>query len=131
MIEYRDTADSLDLRQLAHLFESVGWHSRARDPERLAQKVRASMVTIAALDGEKLVGLAQAISDGAWHAYVTSVAVLPDYQRRGIGRELLRRLLDGRPQLTFVLHADLPVHPFYRQCGFRPAPDMLRRDRTQ
>src|SRR5580704_17853924 len=129
MIEYRDTSDQLDLRQLARLFESVDWHNRARDPERLAQKIRGSMYAVSALDRDTLVGLAQAISDGAFNAYVSSVAVLPAYQRRGIGRELIRRLLDGRLHITFVLHADPPIHPFYLHCGFRPAPDMFRRDR--
>jgi GNAT superfamily N-acetyltransferase len=131
MIEYRDTADAIDLPQLARLFESVGWHNRARDPERLARKVKGSMYTVLALEGDKLVGVAQAISDGSFHAYVSSVAVLPEYQRAGIGREMVRHLLDGRPHVTFVLHADPPVHPFYLRCGFRPAVDMLRRDRSR
>jgi ribosomal protein S18 acetylase RimI-like enzyme len=124
-IEYRSAADDVDLLQLAHLFESVGWSRRARDSERLAQKVRNSMYAACAVEGDKLVGLAQAISDGAFHAYVGSVAVLPEYPRRGIGSELVRRLLDGRPHVTFVLHADPPVHPLYLRCGFRPAVDML------
>jgi GNAT superfamily N-acetyltransferase len=130
MIEYRDGADALEPGQLAHLFESVGWHDRARDPERLARKIRGSMYAVSALDAGALVGVAQAISDGAFHAYVTSVAVFPAYQRRGIGRELVGRLLDGRPHITFVLHADPPIHPFYLRCGFRPAPDIFRRDRA-
>jgi GNAT superfamily N-acetyltransferase len=130
MIEYRDASHAIDLAQLARLFESVGWHHRTRDAERLAQMVRGSMYGVSALDGDTLVGYARAIADGAFNAYVSTVAVLPDYQRRGIGRELVRRLLDGREHLQFVLHADPPAHPFYLRCGFRPAPDMLRRDRS-
>jgi GNAT superfamily N-acetyltransferase len=61
--------------------------------------------------------------------YVSTVAVLPGYQRRGIGREMMRRLLGGRDHVQFVLHARAEVHPFYLACGFSPAPDMFRRDR--
>jgi ribosomal protein S18 acetylase RimI-like enzyme len=130
MIEYRDVPGHVDLNQLAHLFESVGWHHRTRDPERLAQMVRGSMYGVSAFDGEKLVGFARAISDGAFNAYVSTVAVLPEYQRRGIGRKLIRRLLEGREHVQFVLHAGPGAQPFYLGCGFRPASDMLRRDRS-
>jgi ribosomal protein S18 acetylase RimI-like enzyme len=130
MIEYRDTSDQVDLLQLARLFDSVGWHYRTGDAERLAQMVRGSAYATSALDGHKLVGFARAISDGAFNAYVSTVAVLPAYQRQGIGRELIRRLLKGRDHLLFVLHAAADVHPFYLRCGFHPASDMLRRDRS-
>ena len=130
MIEYRDTSHPVDLQQLAHLFDSVGWQHRTRDPERLAQMVLGSMYGVSAHDAEKLVGYARAISDGAFNAYVSTVAVLPEYQRRGIGRELIRRLLDGRDHVQFVLHADPRAHLFYLHCGFQPASDMFRRKRS-
>ncbi len=91
--------------------------------------VRGSMYAVSAHEGDDLVGYARAISDGAFNAYVSTVAVLPSHQRRGIGRELLRRLLQGREGIQFVLHAAAEIHPFYLRCGFGPAPDMLRRDR--
>jgi ribosomal protein S18 acetylase RimI-like enzyme len=129
MIDYRDGSDPAHLGQLARIFDSVGWQHRTRDRERLAQMVRGSMYAVSAYDGETLVGYVRALSDGAFNAYVSTVAVLPEYQRRGIGREMIRRLLDGRDHIQFVLHAAPDVHPFYLRCGFSPAPDMLRRDR--
>jgi GNAT superfamily N-acetyltransferase len=131
MIAYRDASEPVDLNQLARLFDRVGWQHRTRDPARLAQMVRGSMYGIAAYEGDVLVGYTRAISDGAFNAYVSTVAVLPEYQGRGIGRELIRRLLDGREHIQFVLHADPRVHPFYLRCGFRLAPDMLRVDRSR
>jgi ribosomal protein S18 acetylase RimI-like enzyme len=129
MIDYRDQSHPLDLRQLAHMFDAVGWQHRTRDPERLAQMVRGSTYGVSAHDGAILVGYARAISDGAFNAYVSTVVVLPAYQRRGIAREMMRRLLDGHDQVQFVLHARAEVHPFYIACGFQPASDMFRRDR--
>ncbi|KAK9822687.1 hypothetical protein WJX81_000854 [Elliptochloris bilobata] len=41
----------------------------------------------------QLVGLARAVSDGAFAASVVDVAVLPLFQRRRIGRELVQRLM--------------------------------------
>lgn len=129
MIEYRDASHTLDLGQLAQVFDAVGWQHRTRDRDRLAQMVRGSMYGVSAHDGERLVGYARAVSDGAFNAYVSTVAVLPAYQRQGIGREMMRRLLLGRDQVQFVLHARVEVHPFYLACGFSPPSDMLRRDR--
>jgi GNAT superfamily N-acetyltransferase len=130
-IEYRDTQD-VDVPQLASLFRSVGWTARAEQPERLAQLLRGSMFVVSAWaeEGARLVGFAAAISNGAWHAYVTSVAVHPDHQRSGIGKEVVRRLMADRDGIQFVLHADPPVHPFYAKLGYVTAPEMLKRPRS-
>jgi GNAT superfamily N-acetyltransferase len=128
-IEYRDTAD-VDVAQLAHLFRSVGWSARADQPARLAQLLKGSMFIVSAWEDARLVGFASALSNGAWHAYVTSVAVLPSHQRRGIGQEIIRRLMHERDGIQFILHADPPVHPFYAKLGYVPAIDMLKRPRA-
>jgi|HubBroStandDraft_5_1064220.scaffolds.fasta_scaffold283429_2 ribosomal protein S18 acetylase RimI-like enzyme len=130
MIEYRDTAPPEGLDPLARLFDSVGWQSRTRDRERFAQMVRGSALNVFAYDVENLVGYARAISDGAFSAYIGAVAVLPEYQRQGIGRGLVRRLLDGRDHLSFVLHADPKKHLFYLRSGFSLSSEMFRRKRS-
>lgn len=128
-IEYRENAE-VDVTQLAQLFRSVGWVSRAEQPVRLAQLVKGSMFVVSAWDEDRLVGFASAISNGAWHAYVTSVAVSPTHQRGGIGRELVRRLMHEREGIQFVLHADPPVQPFYEKLGYLAASDILKRPRA-
>jgi aralkylamine N-acetyltransferase len=129
MLEYRETEGHEHLDAIARLFDAVGWHHRTRDRQRFEQMMRGSAHRVCAFEGGEVVGCARAISDGAFNAYVSTVAVLPAYQRRGIGRELIRRLMAGRDHLQFVLHARAEVHPFYLECGFRHAEDMLRRDR--
>lgn len=130
VITYRDTHD-VDLDQLTVLFNSVGWERRTTDRERLAQLVRGSLYVVSAWDDDRLVGFARAISDGASNAYISTVAVLPEYQKRGIGRELIRRLLDGRDHLQFVLHANERAYPFYLHLdlGFEPFDNVLARRR--
>jgi GNAT superfamily N-acetyltransferase len=132
MVRYSDTHD-IDLDQLTALFLSAGWHRRVRDRKRLAELVANSRFVISAWDGDRLVGFARAISDGVSNAYVSTVAVLPEYRGRGIGREIVRRLVagDDRSQIRWVLHAKRDLHDFYARNGFQPAPDMLWRDRRE
>ncbi len=128
-IVYRDTHE-VDLDQLAALFASAEMGERAADRARLKQQVRGAMFVVSAWDGEVLVGFARAISDGVTNAYVSTVAVLPGYRRRGIGREMMRRLLEGRDGLTFALHARKEARSFYVACGFQASEDMFRRVRA-
>jgi GNAT superfamily N-acetyltransferase len=129
-IVYRDDHE-VDLDQLTVLFNSVGWERRTADRERLAQLVRGSMFVVSAWEGDRLVGFARAISDGATNAYISTVAVLPEYQKRDIGREIIQRLLTGRDHLQFVLHANERAHPFYLHLdvGFEPFDSVLVRRR--
>jgi predicted GNAT family acetyltransferase len=130
VITFHETHDDVDLDQLKTLFESVGWHQRAADRARLTQIVRGSMFVAHAKDGGKLVGFARAISDGASNAYISTVVVDAAYRHKDIGSELIRRLCAGREGIQFVLHANPPVHAFYKQCGFVDHPDCLVKKRT-
>lgn len=130
-ISYRDTNDfsDRDLDQLTELFARADMADRAADRTRLALQVSGARYVVSAWDGERLVGFARAISDGVTNAYISTVAVLPEYRRRGIGYELIRRLLEGRDGLTFALHARPEAKSLYIRCGFYESPDMFRRVR--
>jgi ribosomal protein S18 acetylase RimI-like enzyme len=129
-IAYRDTHD-VDLDQLAALFDAVGWQRRTANRTRLARLVDGSLWVVSAWDGDVLVGFARAISDGVFNAYISTVAVLPEYQKRGIGRELVRRLMEDRDGIQFVLHANERAYPFYLHIGldFQPFDNVLTRPR--
>ena len=127
MIGYRETQD-VDLEQLAELLRGAGFDV-SEDRARLAQQVAGARYVVSAWDGTRLVGFARAISDGVRNAYVSSVAVLPGYRGRGIGRELVTRLLQDKEGILFVLHARPEVKEFYARFGFSEAVDMMRRPR--
>ena len=63
-------------------------------------------------------------------SYISSLEVLHEYQRRGIGRSLVERLLQEMPKVYAVdLICDPEVQPFYEKCGFTPYTGMLIRRR--
>ncbi len=128
-VVYREGKD-VDLVQLAELFEEAGWGARTTNQESFDARVRQSHFVVSAWEGERLVGFTRAISDGIWVAYVSDVVVRASHRRRGIGGELVRRLMDGHDDVKFLLHALPSNHPFYAKLGFEPAPNVLVRRRT-
>jgi ribosomal protein S18 acetylase RimI-like enzyme len=127
-----DGSHEVDLDQLAHLFVTAGWPHRAADPGKLALLVSRSLYVSSAHDGDKLVAFGRALSDGVSNGYISTVCVLPEYRGRGIGREVVRRLVEreGGNAIRWVLHAREELHPFYGLNGFVEATEMLWRDRT-
>ena len=96
----------------------------------LAAQLDGARWLVHAYDGDRLVGFARAISDGVTNAYVSSVMVDPDYRRRGIGRDMLERLIADRRTVRFVLHTRDTAAPFYAALGFVEWTHMLVRDRS-
>lgn len=112
------TAD--DLRSL---FLSVQWLS-ADYPERLEKAMKRCETVFTAWDGEKLVGLVNAIDDGELTAYVHYLLVDPAWQGQGIGGTLLRLVKEKyRDYLYIVLIAECPeLVGFYEANGFTHSP---------
>ena len=69
-------------------------------------------------DGEQ-VGFARAVSDGVAMAYLADVFVLPEWQGRGLGTELVREVVDGGPHahLKWLLHTR-DAQAVYTRLGF-------------
>ncbi len=115
MITYVDDADAVEASQLEGFFD--GWPRKPTPDQHLALLRGSSHVGLA-LDGPRVVGFVTAISDGVLSAYVPLLEVLPAYQGRGIGSELMRRLLAELEGLYMVdLCCDADLEPFYRRFG--------------
>jgi ribosomal protein S18 acetylase RimI-like enzyme len=100
------------------LYRSLGWSS-AKKPTALHLGLVASHSLVTAWDTELLVGLGSAISDGHLLVYFTHLLVRPDYQGRGIGTELMIRMMarykDFHQQTVL---ADGRAVDFYKRLGF-------------
>jgi ribosomal protein S18 acetylase RimI-like enzyme len=100
---------------------TVPWASRLE---------RHSLTWVGAFSADQLVGFVHAVWDGGAHAFVLDTAVHPDFQRLGIGRDLVRTVTDEsiRAGCEWV-HVDYEprLAGFYENaCGFRPTLAGLR-----
>jgi GNAT superfamily N-acetyltransferase len=119
-IDFKDTRQ-IPIESVLSLYRANGWSS-AEKPQELWCGLRHSHALVTAWDGPKLVGLANAISDGFLVVYYPHLLVLPEYQRRGIGRTLVRMLQWKYKSFhQQILIADGRTTDFYRKCGFEPA----------
>jgi GNAT superfamily N-acetyltransferase len=104
------------------LNEAHGW-THAGDPPRLRTAIECSSYAVVAIEDERVVGFARAMSDEAFAVYIADILVAPDVQRQGIGRTLTEAILDHYPMDRFhhqVLVAERGAEGFYRRLGMVP-----------
>jgi GNAT superfamily N-acetyltransferase len=104
------------------LIQAVGW-ARYTNLEAAAAALRGSLYGVVAVEGERAVGMARVVGDGAMFFYVQDVALLPDLQRQGIGTALLEAVIDwfrrATPGLASLgLFTGRNLAGFYERHGF-------------
>ena len=112
---------TIDADQIVALYAANDWSAAAK-PEQLHAALSNSAALVSAWDGDRLVGLGNAITDGHLVVYYPHLLVHPDYQGRGIGRTIMQRMIAKHRGLhQHMLIADADAVAFYERCGFRRA----------
>ena len=110
-------------KELEDLFLSVEWTS-GHFPEKLVIAMKNFETVYSAWDGEKLVGLVCAMDDGIMNAYVHYLLVHPDYQLKGIEKNLVERIKEHyKDYMRIVVIAYDAEMKFYEYCGFEKSDD--------
>ena len=105
-------------------------YPKERFEERIARLVDSASVSLTARNGEGLlVGVLFGLTDFAYWLYVTDLGVDRDYERRGIGRQLMKEaheLAGGEKDIAVYLIANENAVPFYEKCGMKRADDVMQ-----
>lgn len=105
-------------------------YPKERFEERIARLVDSVSVSLTARNGEGLlVGVLFGLTDFAYWLYVTDLGVDRDYERRGIGRQLMKtahELAGGEKDIAVYLIANENAVPFYEKCGMKRADDVMQ-----
>ena len=121
-IKYKNT-HKFSKKKLEDLFLSVEWSS-GHFPEKLVIAMKNFDTVFSALDGDTLVGMVCAMDDGIMNAYVHYLLVRPEYQLKGIGKELVERIKNHyKDYMRIVVVAYDAELKFYEYCGFEKADD--------
>ncbi len=128
MIVYQETLDGIDAERLGGFF--VGWP----EPPSAATHLRlleGSSVFVLAVEEQtgQVVGFITALSDGVLSASIPLLEVRESHRGRGIGRELVKRVIAGLQPLYMIdLSCDADLKGFYEAFGFQAGTAMLLRD---
>jgi len=122
-VTIQEDHSGVNWQELENLFTLTELGGRKGD--KLRRAFLNSQAVCYAFDGNRLVGCARAITDGEYHAVIYDVAVHPEYQRQGLGKRVMRSLINRLPIWRVMLVADSDVQPFYEHFGFAPYPDVM------
>lgn len=112
--ERRDIAPS----NILDLYRANKWSSTEK-PEQLINALRNSHTLFSVWDDDKLVGIGNAISDGYLVVYYPHLLVHPNYQGKGIGQLIMKKMKDKYSDFHMqILTADEQAVDFYKKVGF-------------
>ena len=116
-VELKFDCAGVDWAFVSETLRRVGMASRAPELHRKAFEASHTVV-FAYADGQP-VGFGRAISDGAYQAAVYEMAVVPEFQKQGIGARIMKAILDRLPDCNVILYASPGKEDFYHKLGFR------------
>ncbi|GFH96827.1 hypothetical protein IMSAGC003_03393 [Lachnospiraceae bacterium] len=123
-VEYKTRKD-LPCDQLYQLFLAVNWTTESTTPEMLENFniafINSTFVFSAWIEG-KLVGCVRVLSDLHFRSIIYDLAVLPAYQKMGIGKELVRRCRSACESSEWLVQTD-QAKGFYEKIGFKENKD--------
>ncbi|HNE03142.1 MAG TPA: GNAT family N-acetyltransferase, partial [Anaerolineales bacterium] len=107
-IEYSfDKRPSAD--QIIALYDRSGLPRPTQDKERIQKMYDHSDLIVTAWDGDLLVGVSRSITDWVWSCYLADLAIHPDYQKNGIGKELVRLTKEKVGEEVMILLLSVPT----------------------
>jgi predicted N-acetyltransferase YhbS len=110
---------NLAASEVAEVFKKSGITRPVNDLDRIQRMVDHADIIVTARDNGKLVGIGRAITDYSYCCYLSDLAVDAEYQRIGIGKEIVRLIQEklGEEVTLFLVAAPSAVD-YYPKIGF-------------
>ncbi|MBI2302052.1 MAG: GNAT family N-acetyltransferase [Armatimonadetes bacterium] len=105
--------------ELAALYDRAALRRPTNDLPRMQKLIDHSPLLLSACDGDRLIGVARTLTDFAHLAYLADLAVDPDFQGQGIGKELIRLTRERcGPECMLLLLSAPGAMTYYPHIGF-------------
>jgi ribosomal protein S18 acetylase RimI-like enzyme len=122
-----DTRKDLPCEGLHELFIAVGW-SDGVVTQSMLEKFNVpfinSTIVVSAWAEDKLVGCVRVLSDRIFRSIIYDLAVMPEFQNQGIGKELVRRCIECFPNSEWLVETETATG-FYEKIGFKLNKDVF------
>ena len=121
-IKYKDTQKDLPPEQVHKLFVAVGWSEGSETPEMIQKGYYIpwinSTLVVSAWDGDRLIGAVRVLSDTMFRSIIYDLMVLPEYQKKSIGKELVKRCIEHFPNSEWLVQTTKEISGYYEKNGF-------------
>ncbi len=122
-VEIESGHERLDVEFIYELLRQTHWaRNRPRD---VFERALQHSLCFGAYEGKRQVGFARVVTDHATFGYIQDVIVDPAWRGMGIGRSLLKRVMEDPivSSLRTLLLRTETAHGLYRKAGFALAPN--------
>ena len=121
MISIKENVNSIE--EFNYLYDAVGWGSY---DEKVSEKALANtMYSVSVYDDDKIIGYGRIIGDEICFLYIHDVMVIPKYQNKKVGSQIMNKLLEKvnlikreNPYVRVYLGASKGKEKFYERFGF-------------
>jgi ribosomal protein S18 acetylase RimI-like enzyme len=110
--------NDIDWEELSQLYKIASLGNKK--PKDLEKAFSNSIYKCFVYESEKIVGVGRALADGIDCSYICDVAVLPDYQGLGIGKDIVSKLVElSKGHRKIILYSNPGKESFYKKLGFK------------
>lgn len=109
-------------------------YPKERFHERIEKLVKNVSISLVARDGDIIAGVLFGLTDYSYWLYVTDLGVAREYERCGIGRQLMKKaheLAGGEKDIAIYLIANEKAIPFYQKLGMRLSDDVMQYNKIE
>ncbi|MDD1511473.1 GNAT family N-acetyltransferase [Priestia megaterium] len=118
--------------QAAEVFVHSGIKRPAQNLDRIQRMLDHASLTITAWNDSKLIGIARALTDFSYCCYLSDLAVVKDYQKKGIGTQLIKHVQSEIGEETALILLSAPsAMNYYPKAGFHQIDNGFKIDRIR
>jgi len=118
-LTWKHDQHDIDWDALSHLYKIAPLGNKS--PAGLQTTYGNSMYKCFVYQDGQVIGAGRALADGLDCSYLCDVVVHPEHQGRGIGKEIISRLVGlSKDHKKIILYANPGKEGFYRKLGFYP-----------
>ena len=131
MLEFKLLENQLEAEDFIRLKVSAGF--RDRNIELVEKALKNNLYDVIAVVDDEVIGMGRLVGDGVMYWYLQEIVVLPQYQGKGIGTAIVKKLLDYIEEHTDAgdftsvgLTAAEGKEGFYERFGFSRSRGMTK-----
>ncbi|MBK9321628.1 MAG: GNAT family N-acetyltransferase [Bdellovibrionaceae bacterium] len=119
MIEFREEYLPEWIDQILDLHNKTELKRSPSKKDSINQAFKSSFAVVTAWSSERIVGCGRMISDGQMYSGIFDVVIDPEFQKQGLGRQIMERLISKAPHTCIHLTSTFGNEEFYKKIGFK------------